>query len=268
MTILPFLASSVVVLSNSFGRVEIDLHGAKLLSYVPAGSTEVIAPPQTSNFKPQTWVHGGVPVCWPWFYDKGPDGLANLHGTARNADFTVISKSPDAVTLEYIKPSTVLRFVCELGERLKLRLVSTNNGSTPVEITEGLHAYFLIRDPAEAQIDGLKGVPYTTKRYSKTPEPSVCSGPMSLKGANDIYDITAGTFIVSDRSAGRDIVLTASGMEQLTIWNGETCPAGMVCVEPIIYRKPIVLGPGQTHEMVLTVAWSLPVFWQKKHYPQ
>lgn len=246
---IPLLAAAAIVLTNSFGRVEVDLHGARVRSYVPSGGREVFHPvvePDETG-----WSAGGIPVCWPWFFDRGPAG-AGLHGTARSSDFRVVRKSRDSAELELAEGALRLRMRFELGRRLSVSMATENAGAATAYVTEGLHAYFALSDVERAALEGLDGVRCTTKRGG---EPKVCvAGPrVPLSGANDIFDVKSGVFAIDDPAGGRRLLLEISGMGELTAWNGRTCPRGSACVEPIVLRTPLALAPGERYEMTMSV---------------
>ena len=246
---IPLLAVATIVLSNSFGRAEVDLHGARVRSYVPFGGREVLCP--VAEPDATGWSAGGIPVCWPWFFDRGPAG-AGLHGSARSSDFRVVGISGDSAELGLADGSLLLRVRVELGRRLVVTMTTENAGTETAYVTEGLHAYFAVADVGSAVLEGLDGVRCTTKRSG---EPKVCvSGPrVPLSGANDIFDVKSGTFVIDDPVGGRRIKLEMSGMGELTAWNGRSCPRGAACVEPIILREPLALAPGARHEMKMSV---------------
>ena len=248
MTALAIAAA--VVLTNSFGRAEIDLRGARLRSYVPAGGREVFLPvtaPDASG-----WSSGGVPVCWPWFYDRGPEG-AGLHGSARHEDFQVVSSTVDTVELELPKGHLALRMRFALGRRLSITMTTENRGAESVSVTEGLHAYFAVADVARATLEGLDGVRCMTKRRGEVAEPLVCGPRVALAGANDICEVKGGVFTIDDPAGGRRMRLEMSGMGQLTMWNGRSCPPGAVCVEPIFLGEPLRVAAGERHELRMSV---------------
>ena len=249
MTALPLVAA-VVVLTNCFGRAEIDLRGARVRSYVPTGGREVFL--QASAPDESGWVSGGVPVCWPWFYDRGPAG-AGLHGSARLSDFRVARRTADAAVLELENGGLALRMSFVLGRRLSVSMTTENRGESPAALTEGLHAYFAVADLARASLTGLDGVRCTTKRRGDVAEQDVCGPRVALAGANDVCDVKGGVFTLDDPSGGRRLRIETSGMGQLAIWNGRTCPPGAACVEPIILREPLALAPGESHELRLSV---------------
>ena len=62
----------MMVLSNKYGSVTVSLMGAQIRSYRPAGMKEdVLFAPKTMAIDGTKHVHGGIPVCWPWFGRNG-----------------------------------------------------------------------------------------------------------------------------------------------------------------------------------------------------
>ena len=244
------LAMAMIVLTNSFGRVEIDPHGARVRSYVPSGGQEVFHP--VAEPDETGWSAGGIPVCWPWFFDRGPEGAA-LHGTARSSDFRVLRHTQDLAELELAEGPLVLRMRFELGRRLVVKMATENAGAEPAHVTEGLHAYFSVADVERAALEGLDGVKGTTKRGGDASAPCVFGDRMPLAGANDVCDVGGGVFAIDDPEGRRRIRLELSGMRELAVWNGRACPRGAVCVEPIVFRRPLRLEPGESRELKMSV---------------
>ena len=52
-----FAVASVLILSNSFGRVEVSTVGAQVLSYVPADGGEVLFMPADRDFSRNREMH-------------------------------------------------------------------------------------------------------------------------------------------------------------------------------------------------------------------
>ena len=78
----------VAVLANQYGSAEISLFGAQTLQYRPTGNAPVFFLPERVDFSDGKDVHGGVPVCWPWFGRNGEPG-SQPHGFARYSLFEV-----------------------------------------------------------------------------------------------------------------------------------------------------------------------------------
>ena len=58
----------IVVLANQYGTAEVALFGAQTISYRPTGNPPVLFMPRPYDEHPAgVEIHGGIPVCWPWF---------------------------------------------------------------------------------------------------------------------------------------------------------------------------------------------------------
>ena len=76
-------------ISNKFGSVTLSLMGAQIRSYRPAGMKEdILFAPKTMAIDGTKHVHGGIPVCWPWFGRNGEPGSVS-HGFARTSLYEV-----------------------------------------------------------------------------------------------------------------------------------------------------------------------------------
>ena len=162
-------------------------------------------------------------------------------------------RTADSAELVLEKAPLTLRMRFSLGRRLSVVMTTENSGDAPASVTEGLHAYFAVADVARATLEGLDGVRCTTKRRGDVAEPDVCGPRVPLLGANDICDVKGGVFTLDAPVGGRRLRLEMSGMGQLTMWHGRSCPKGSVCVEPIVFREPLTLAPGAKHELGMTV---------------
>ena len=144
------LLASVLALTNRFGSVSVDTYGARVLSYVPSGGSEVFAMLPSG--------YGGVPLCWPWFQYNGPQGKDSpKHGLARYREFTVVGREngteagrivlrlgSDDATRRLWPHDFSLTMAVELdGRGLSLCLTGENTGTEPFSVTEAFHPYLL-----------------------------------------------------------------------------------------------------------------------------
>ena len=80
----------IVVLANQYGTAEVALFGAQTISYRPTGNPPVLFMPRPYDEHPAgVEIHGGIPVCWPWFAAQGEPG-SKKHGLARYSTWQVI----------------------------------------------------------------------------------------------------------------------------------------------------------------------------------
>ena len=254
--------STVVVLTNAFGRLSVDAHGARVVSYVPRDGAEVFATLSDGT--------GGMPLCWPWF-GEGADVGARRHGVARYEDFRIVRKveSPDVSELELAldsSPSTKAAFagdfslsaVFRLGETLSVTLKARNTGQDAFAVTEAFHPYFAVAKAQSCRVEGpfgAVGVP--------------CDGShrWAFSGSGK------HRFALVDPDGGRRISLSSSGDSSLVVWNPGPKPSSgakitsrlgpddwrrFVCVENGTFEPPAAyrLAPGAEHVLSLEISSS------------
>ena len=153
-----FLAA-IVALTNAYGIVSVDTHGARVVSYVPEGGEEVLFVSKTGT--------GGVPLCWPWFAGLGPEG-AQRHGLARYCDFKVVGQKrysscgselilrleSDEETRKLFPYDFALTVSIRLNDRLTLSMTGENTGNRPFEVTEAFHPYLAVGDSSKCREEG------------------------------------------------------------------------------------------------------------------
>ncbi|WP_337878860.1 D-hexose-6-phosphate mutarotase [Rheinheimera sp.] len=148
----------------------ISLYGAQLLSYRPDGQTELLYLSPTAEWRNQTPIRGGVPVCWPWFgpaaegFSQNNPSLPS-HGLVRTQLWTVTQQQVDAdqvtLSLQLALPaqlcfhqglSVCLTVVLTL-DSLRIELHSP---SQPLQ-QAALHSYFSVQQLDKVQVSPLKG---------------------------------------------------------------------------------------------------------------
>jgi glucose-6-phosphate 1-epimerase len=228
-----FQLAAVLVLTNGFGRVEVDPRGAHLLSYRPHGEREVFFRSE-KRFAPPKWYHGGMPVCWPWFGKNGDPGTP-AHGLVWSREWRLIDhengaqasrahlvlEEPDAWRLDY---------TITLDERLEVKLDMKNLGKERFVVTTGLHPYFSVSDLENVHI--------------VTPKGSIRCFP-GMDGGRRLGE---GTYDIVDAGWRRTIRLKTFGNTRLVIWNAgpdRDIVSGLaenewrryVCVEPAVIPR-------------------------------
>jgi len=254
--------ASELVLSNRLGRVVISDVGAQVLSYVPAGRQELLFMPADADFSKDREMHGGIPVCWPWFGRMGAPG-SRLHGLARYRRWRVAEKTngpessrlvltlaSDDATRKVWPYDFRLVYTIELTDRLSLALAAENTGVHSFKTTLGFHPYFRVRDPAEVVVDGLKK---PLRAY-----PGIDGGHETVSGGTYSFGTGYGRVEVS-----------AVGERKLVVWNPgpdwkDWSPDGnlakedwrrFLCVEPAVVgpENAVRLETGGRHVFKMTV---------------
>ena len=233
-----------VLLSNSYGQARVDLRGANMRSWRPAGETEVLG-------------NLGIPIYWPWAIYEGRPGC-NIHGLTPYFDWKVVAQDADSVVLALEDSESSRRvwphkFHAEmkytLGETLTAEFKVTNTDSRAYSCTELLHPFFRVSHPSNCTIEGLSGSKYFWKYEAD-------------KGHDRIWE---GAFPVKNIAGGKPGIVFETGDGAYTLVDGErrvtahfkggikfvgyVAPEGAVAMETgTIYRdRAYTLAPGETH---------------------
>lgn len=230
---------------------EINCNGAYVTSWRPEGGEEVLFCPKRANWGEEE-VHGGIPICWPWFGKPPREGLPK-HGLARYSKWRlkekvgtngmrwILESTPETMRL-WPHKFRLDYTVKTSGLSLMLELKATNTDDTPFEATGGFHPYFKVADSLRIAVNGKR----VTECYRVT-EPSDGHSRM-----------------LEDLVTGRRLTLSAIGNGDWMAWNpgrGRTplCVTlgpdewkGFFCLEPYS-AKSYRLNPGQMNVLSMTV---------------
>ncbi len=225
-------------LSTRHGTAILALHGAHLLSWVPAGQRDVFWLSPQSLPEPAP-IRGGVPVCWPWFARQGMPDSALQHGPARVNPWEIsaihaCSDDEVSLTLEpcaqarHDNPLAALAAGLQvslritLGETLSQTLHTRNLGNEAFPLTQALHSYFAVGDATRTDIDGLLNLAYQDKLKGMAPDRQ--RGPFALDRACDrIYHHPGAArharYTLNDPVWQRRIVIETQGSQSVVVWN-------------------------------------------------
>jgi glucose-6-phosphate 1-epimerase len=263
-------ASFITLTAGDGAKARIQLNGAHVTSWVPAGDEEDrLFVSSKSGFGPGVSVRGGIPVCFPQFGNSGP---LQQHGFARVSPWTVLHAEDGAE-----KAVAVLRlidndstraawphpFSAELavsigGATLEVALTVTNTGDLPFSFTAALHPYFRVHDAYACRVEGLTGAVYVDglkggARAEETSDTLVIDGEIDR-----VYFDVGGSLRL--REPERSLALEQSGFPDVVVWNpGESGVARradfhtgderrMLCVEAAVVGRPVTLKPGELWE--------------------
>lgn len=259
----------IITLHNSRGTATIDPYGGQIMSYVPTGGAEVLWRTTDAHIEAAKAggkaPRGGVPVCWPWFGPHPADKAAPVHGLARIATWRVAQSTPDHAVLLFSTDGTNPAFPYKaeaklevtLGAALDVALTTTNTGSAPFRLTQGLHTYLHVGDVGRVEVLGLEHA-HDNKGGGHR------HGPVTIAGEVDlIYSPVTAPLRVVDRALGRTIVVDNRGCTEAVVWNPGSdkpdMPADgfrqMLCVEPANAKDAPTVQPGKT----VTIATKLSV---------
>ncbi|MHB1352605.1 MAG: dihydroxy-acid dehydratase [Thiobacillus sp.] len=272
-------------IDNHGGRATICLQGAHVVSFRPKSQhTPVVWVSDAAKFAPGKSIRGGAPVCWPWFGAHPSEASFPAHGFARTVEWQVVGsrKRNDArteITLELLENAqtrkqwphpTRLTLTVVVGERLEMRLTTTNTGETPIEIGEALHTYFHISDIGAVSVEGLQGDYHDkVENFARKTQ----RGAVTFAGEVDrVYVDTPAECVIVDPGLKRRIRIAKSGSRSTIVWSPWAAKAEqmgdlgqgksgagwreMVCVESGNAMDNVVtVAPGASH--TLAVAYSV-----------
>lgn len=250
-------------------RAIVALHGAHVLSWIPAGSTEQLYLSAKADFSGAGPIRGGVPVCFPQFSGQGP---LPKHGLVRtlpwhaveqhcreDATLLVLGLEDSAATRAQWPHPFRLRLHVALGAaKLTLSLHVHNTGEAPFTFTSALHTYLAVADIATTHLDGLGGVGYRDAANGNRAA-TQATPRLTFAGEIDrVYHAVPGLLLGHDGVAAMSI--QAAGFADTVVWNPgpELCARladmpvdghrHMLCVEAACADSPVTLAPGQSWE--------------------
>jgi glucose-6-phosphate 1-epimerase len=252
---------------------EVYLHGAHLTSWYPTGAEEVIFLSKQSLWAPGHAIRGGIPVCFPWFRNKGDDPKAPAHGFVRTKAWELdsvekvgdgvrvsLSTGNDEGTRSWWPYDFHLQHRLTIGAELTQELVTTNTGSKPLRFEEALHTYYRVGGADAVRISGLDGVTYLDNMDNNREKPQ--QGEIAFTAQTDrAYVNTTHPVEILDSILRRRIRLEKQESRTTVVWNPWSTGAQsladlgdewrtMACVEASNIRAFAVdLQPGQQHSM-------------------
>jgi len=247
-------------------RATVLLHGAHLVSWVPAGADEQLYLSPTAKYVNGSSVRGGVPVIFPQFNARGP---LPRHGLVRSRSWEatesvvrdghaigVLRFTDDIATRVHWKHGFEAELTVSLaGKEIDIELAVTNTGDTPFEFTAALHTYLRCNELLKVQLEGLQN-----RGYEDFLNGGVAGEQwgdvLTFVGAIDrIYHNVNGPLTL--RELGRRTSIAMSGFDDVVVWNpgddGVQQLADMpdedwrrmLCVEAARIREPVHLLPGE-----------------------
>ncbi len=260
---------------------EIYLHGAQVTSWKPAGTGEVLFLSSKARWAEGQAIRGGIPICFPWFRAKADDRTAPAHGFVRTKAWQLASivQSKDGIVVSMVTGNDEqtqrfwpgefrLTHRVTFGSELKLELMCTNTGATPLRFEEALHTYNRVEDIKNVRLRGLDTVHFLDNTNANHEETQ--RGEVAIVSTTDNAYLNAQSAIdLLDPDMHRRIRLQKDGSLTSVVWNpwqegasamkdiGDGEWTKFLCVEASnILGFAVHLPPGQEHKMtaVLSVA--------------
>ena len=272
-----------ITIASSLVEGEIYLHGAHVTSWQPSGQGEVLFRSTKSRWQEGQAIRGGIPVCFPWFRAKAGDPHAPAHGFARtrswqlqsivqeDAGITVtLSLESDEQSRRLWPAEFRLLHRVTFGAELRLELVCTNTGTTPVRFEEALHTYNRVSEVECVRLQGLDGTCFLDNTDSNR-EKTQLGEVMITSQTDNAYLNTQSAVDLIDPKLGRRIRLRKANSNTTVVWNPWREESGalrdlgdgewmhFLCVEASnIMNAAVALEPGQEHKMTAVLSVERP----------
>ena len=232
--------------------------GAHVWSWKPskANGAEILFMPENAPWGKE--VHGGIPICWPWFGAPPEKGMPK-HGIARYATWKpkerdgkpgiAFELDSNEETMRIWPHNFHLEVVVEMedDDKLRFRLVETNTGKEPFDSAWGFHPYFRVDDAERVAVDGEK---------QPTPSVRVQSSAKEKGRRRTLEDLVGGRTILVEGSDNEDWFVWNPGVDRTPLCEtlGPDEWRRFYCVEPCTL-VPRTLAPSESrvHEMTVMV---------------
>lgn len=260
---------ALVSLRNAGGDTAVvSLHGAQLLSWVPAGGPEQIYCSPLSSPAAGKALRGGAPICFPQFSDRGP---LPKHGFARTSRWELVTPpAPHAsvaearfqldssMTAAAWEHAFCLVLVARLGPGwIELVLQAANTGRTGYAFTAAIHTYLALPDVRSARVTGLQGLAYEDNAQGRSLHTDSAAA-LAIAGEVDrVYQAAPPELLLESAGMPARRILQ-EGFTDTVVWNpGPAKAAGlgdmpggdwlhMLCIEAAVVARPVQLAPGKT----------------------
>lgn len=246
-------------------QASILLHGAHLVSWIPAGGEEQIYLSPEATLDGVGPVRGGVPVVFPQFNRQGPlpqHGLVRTRAwTLQQAQvrgehaFAVLTLDDDDATRALWPHAFTLELTVSVdAQRLDMELAVINRGETAFDFQAALHTYFATGDVRRLQLEGLIGQNYQDTVLDQ-PRQQWIDVVTVAQRLDRIYWQPPTQLTL--REIGRKVEVSRQGFEDLVVWNpGPELSAAIpdlpddgwlqfLCVEAAQVGNPVHLAPDE-----------------------
>ncbi len=244
----PVAGFPLLEINNQWANVSLSLYGGQVLSFQPHNTKEpVLWLSDQASYQKNKAIRGGIPVCWPWFADDSYKILStsvsseaqkmSAHGFARTTLWQLLSAEsmPDGSTCivlhlpcaqqcqhyQQVNPHFLvdLKLKISIASMLKIELISSNQTTHPLIISEALHSYFNVSDIENVRISGLGQLSFIDKLYQGqlfTQQSSVLElePPLDRIYAHQYQDV-----LIEDIAFARTIHIKKQRSNSTIVWN-------------------------------------------------
>lgn len=236
------------------------LHGAHVLSWIPADGRERLFLSKRTAFDGRAAIRGGIPVIFPQF---GERGALRKHGFARNYGWRFRGVEGGVAVFE-LRGDGDVHWPYPFVACLRIGLTATwlavtleieNSGDTAFAFTAALHTYLGVSDIAQVRVEGLQGCDYEDNANGGTLHRQGdfevrCSGE-----TDRIYSDVVTPLALLD--GAQRLAIEQDGFADVVLWNpgerlcariGDLAPEDwqrFACVEAGQVLQPVLLRPGE-----------------------
>ena len=266
----------IAEINNSHARASVCLQGAQVLTFAPSHHEPVLYVSKQARYISGKSVRGGIPVCWPWFGPHATEAQKPAHGFARSSLWRVIKTDAlnDGATRLVLELTPLpehhalwphdarVQLHVSVGPSLTVELVTHNESTQPIQISEALHTYFQVSDIESVSVTGLEGCTYMDKVTGGAP--AIQQQAITIRGETDrVYLHTAAECVIHDPGLQRRIHIAKTGSLSTVVWNPWTEKAlklgdmgsdgfrSMLCVESANALDDVVtIAAGTEHRLI------------------
>ena len=244
--------AETITLTDGGSRCVIDTQGGWIRSCVLDGEDVLWQSPEEQD-RSAPWVHGGLPIAWPWFGRQG-EGDGHIHGYAWKNAFEVASRTANEAVLTFDAGAVRLTYAIRLGRSLSLSLKTENRSAFAFPMSVAFHPYFRVGERDRVTVEGLH------------PEPVACTNAVDA-GASFERPSPRREYRICDAALGRTLRIVAENSTGANLWNPgaeKDCPGAIpgdewrrfVAVEPVAKagKRLMVLDPGESHSLKMSVS--------------
>lgn len=250
------------------------LHGAHIVSWIPAGGQEQLYLSPRAVAGSGQAVRGGIPVIFPQFAARGP---LPRHGLVRTRDWqwaesherdghaTGVLRFTDSDEIRALWPHAFEAELClSVGSAtLEVELAVLNTGDAPFAFSAALHTYLLCGELGRTRLAGLHGVRYHDALTGQERRQEI--DPQGFTGEVDRIYFDAPAPLALSSPLGR-VRIEADGFPDVVVWNPGPAQAAaladlpdedwarMLCVESAAIGHPPTVQPGQDWVARVTIS--------------
>lgn len=240
-----------IVLTNGTATCSIDTLGGRVLS-CRVGGEELLWQGGAATREGGPWVHGGIPLAWPWFGRIG-SGDDDIHGYAWKSEFRVVERMADKVLLSLETESASLKYEIALSDGLSLCVETTNKSGFPFPMGVAFHPYFRVGERDSVSVEGIYDIPVLVTNAVD-------------RGVKFGAAVPQKTYRIHDAALNRTILIEADNSTGVNLWNPgfeKNCPGiipgdewrRFVAVEPYAMgvNRFLVLKPQEKHVLRMKI---------------